>query len=277
MQIFKWCSFLRFLAWSVVSRLPLQPLMMFLLWPIQCLCRTPDPDCIRYLNHTHTHTHTHGAQCCMRLLMTTCSWPGHTLHRCHGTFLFFFSPQIDAPPCVDHRCLYVLTQQTTVLHWINSCQLKKTKDKDKEKHVFTELLTADHLSLLPLNTIGPNRKGRWQTEMQNGRTGLVCSFRVTKQWAIELCRASWLPSSSQNPALYIHFPCATYFPFTVIAVMYFNTEWLLWNEWLPGHSLHPVNAKTTIIFQTFSFSDTLFYKGNSSTVLIPVCLVCAVK
>lgn len=48
----------------------------------------------------------------------------------------------------------------------------------------------------------------------------------------------------------------------------------LCNECLLGHSLHPVNAKTAIIFQTFSFSDIFFYKGNSTALLIPFFASC---
>lgn len=37
---------------------------------------------------------------------------------------------------------------------------------------------------------------------------------------------------------------------------------LVWHEWLPGHSSHPINAKTTIIFQIFfSFRYFCFIRG----------------
>lgn len=101
------------------------------------------------------------------------------------------------------------------------------------------------------------RKGHWpDSEMQKGsEVRTVFGERQTKKLFIcaKLPSLQYSDSHHKISLLYIYFASANYFPFTGSNVLH---TWMA-NTCSSGvvarHSLHPVNAKMAIIFQTCSF------------------------
>lgn len=107
--------------------------------------------------------------------------------------------------------------------------------------------------LLPSNsqTVKQSKKNKIKktsSEMQKGRRVCECLWWVTNKkscWALQsFLEAQWLPST-KFPTVHVLSMCNLFSTCSNGSDAFYN--WIanicLWNEWFPGHSLHPVNAK----------------------------------
>lgn len=204
-------------------------------WEVQ------DPHRIRCLTHTHTQEtqRFHGVANDNTLIYWTkpLTKPGHTI--CTGAFLGLFFCFCQIGRDLYHKCSYVLT------HRHNLCS--KTGGNIYLPY-FKLLSTIPSFKQPNSKAKQKNKIKKTSSEMQKGRRVCECLWWVTNKkscWALQsFLEAQWLPS--------------TKFPTVHVLSMYnlFSTcsngsdafyNWIanicLWNEWFPGHSLHPVNAK----------------------------------